>query len=40
MSARDEILGRVRAANAAAGAQAGHILRDYRQTGEHTAGDP
>ena len=40
MSARDEILGRVRAANAAAGAQAGHILRDYRQTGEHPAGDP
>ncbi|NUT35632.1 MAG: LUD domain-containing protein [Hamadaea sp.] len=37
-SARDEILARVRAANATAGAPG--VPRDYRRAGEHPPGDP
>jgi L-lactate dehydrogenase complex protein LldG len=43
MSARDEILTRIRTANTAAGtagAQTGPVRRDYRTTGEYPAGDP
>jgi len=40
VSARDEILTRIRTANGTAGAQTGPVRRDYRTTGEHPAGDP
>lgn len=45
MSARDEVLARVRAANAGAGAAevagtAAEVARDYRSTGEHAPGSP
>jgi L-lactate dehydrogenase complex protein LldG len=41
MSSRDEVLGRIRAANAAAGRPAPpEVPRDYRRRGEHPPGDP
>jgi L-lactate dehydrogenase complex protein LldG len=40
MSARDDILARIRAANTAAGAQPVDVPRDYRRTGEHPPGHP
>jgi L-lactate dehydrogenase complex protein LldG len=38
VSARDEVLARIRAANAAARPTPGGIPRDYRRSGAHTAG--
>ena len=40
MSARDEVLARIRAANAAARPTPGEVPRDYRRTGAHAPGAP
>ena len=40
MSAREEVLARIRAANAAARPTAGEVPRDYRRSGTHPPGAP